>query len=132
MQVLPETYHMVEVREVAQRLLRGGAARPQQRGAVDQQCSDGRTVQLCGRLRIGVDVQLRSALLLPLTAPRGPLCCRGRKLRTSQLVQISPEHSRASVCTSFFCSVLNLFRTNIIRNTQAELCLDATFIAAVS
>lgn len=83
MQVLPEAHHMEEVRDIGERLLREGAARPQQRRAVDQQCSDGCTVQLCGRLRVGVDVQLRPALLVLLTSPRRPLCCRGRNLRAS-------------------------------------------------
>ena len=90
---------MEEVRYVADRLLREGTARPQQRGAVDQQRPDGRTVQLRGRLRTGVDVQLRSALLLPLTAPRGPLRCSCRSLSTSQLVQISPEVTRCKKST---------------------------------
>lgn len=75
----------------AERLLCKGPARPQQGGAVDQKSADGRAIQLGGRLRRGVDVQLRFPLLLLLTAAcRGPLCRRGRGGRSnSQLCEVS-------------------------------------------
>lgn len=56
------------------RLLGERAARPQQGGAVDEQCADGLPVQLCGRLRRRGDVQLRSAPPLPLLPPAAAAC----------------------------------------------------------